>query len=55
MEDFVSEAPKIADYVNKNDHIVIDVGQITLDETATMTADGQWVRPPHSTASNWAN
>ena len=34
-----SGADYIADYVNKNDHITIDVGQVTLDETTTMTAD----------------
>ncbi len=34
-----SGADHIADYVNKNDHVTIDVGQVTLDETTTMTAD----------------
>ncbi|MDI9617954.1 tungsten-dependent formylmethanofuran dehydrogenase subunit FwdA [Methanothermobacter sp.] len=54
--DFVSEAPKIADYVNKNDHIVIDVGQITLDETTTMTADGPMEYDLHSlNGLKWAN
>jgi len=54
--DFVSEAPAIADYVNKNDHIVIDVGQVTLDETTTMTADGPMEYDLHSlNGLKWAN
>ncbi|HMK46643.1 MAG TPA: tungsten-dependent formylmethanofuran dehydrogenase subunit FwdA [Methanocella sp.] len=38
--DMVSKADAIADYVNSHDHITIDVGFVTLDETTTMTADG---------------
>ncbi|MGC9517608.1 MAG: tungsten-dependent formylmethanofuran dehydrogenase subunit FwdA [Methanomicrobiales archaeon] len=54
--DFVSEAPTVADYVNKNDHIVIDVGQVTLDETTTMTADGPMEYDLHSlNGLKWAN
>ncbi|MEN6591800.1 MAG: tungsten-dependent formylmethanofuran dehydrogenase subunit FwdA [Methanobacterium sp.] len=54
--DFVSEAPKVADYVNKNDHIVIDVGQVTLDETTTMTADGPMEFDLHTlNGLKWAN
>lgn len=54
--DFVSAAPKVADYVNKNDHIVIDVGQVTLDETTTMTADGPMEYDLHSlNGLKWAN
>jgi formylmethanofuran dehydrogenase subunit A len=54
--DFVSEAPKVADYVNKNDHLVIDVGQVTLDETTTMTADGPMEYDLHSlNGLKWAN
>ncbi|MBC7110763.1 MAG: formylmethanofuran dehydrogenase subunit A, partial [Methanothermobacter sp.] len=54
--DFVSEAPKVADYVNRNDHVVIDVGQITLDETTTMTADGPMEYDLHSlNGLKWAN
>lgn len=54
--DFVSEAPTIADYVNKNDHIVIDVGQVTLDETTTMTADGPMEYDLHTlNGLKWAN
>ncbi|ADP77775.1 formylmethanofuran dehydrogenase, subunit A [Methanothermus fervidus DSM 2088] len=54
--DFESEAPKIADYVNKHDHIIIDVGQVTLDETTTMTADGPMEYDLHSlNGLKWAN
>ncbi|MEG3225379.1 MAG: formylmethanofuran dehydrogenase subunit A [Methanobacteriales archaeon Met13] len=54
--DFESEAPAIADYVNKNDHIVIDVGQVTLDETTTMTADGPMEYDLYKlTGFKWAN
>jgi formylmethanofuran dehydrogenase subunit A len=54
--DFESEAPAIADYVNKNDHIAIDVGQITLDETTTMTADGPMEFDLYTlTGFKWAN
>ena len=54
--DFVSEAPRVADYVNKNDHVVIDVGQVTLDETTTMTADGPAEYDMHLiNGLKWAN
>lgn len=35
-----SQAKTIMDYVNTHDNITIDMGQVTLDETTTMTADG---------------
>ena len=38
-KDAASGAEEIAKYVNKNDHVTCDVGQVTLDETTTMTAD----------------
>ncbi len=54
--DFVSAAPIVADYVNKNDHIIIDIGQVTLDETTTMTADGPMEFDLHSlNGLKWAN
>lgn len=37
--DAESGAGDVADFVNKNDYVTIDVGQVTLDETTTMTAD----------------
>ena len=38
--DFESGAKEVTDYVNKNKNITIDTGNVTLDETTTMTADG---------------
>ena len=35
-----SGAPEIADYVNKHDHVTVDMGQIVFMDTTTMTADG---------------
>ena len=40
--DFCSEAPEIAHYINKNDHVSCDAGQIIFTNTTTMTADGAW-------------
>lgn len=37
--DAESGAEAIVDYINKNKHVTFDVGQVTLDETTTMTAD----------------
>ena len=37
--DASSGAEPVADYINKNKHVTCDVGQVTLDETTTMTAD----------------
>ncbi len=38
--DFGSGAAEIADYLNKNDHVSFDLGQIMFGDTTTMTADG---------------
>ena len=38
-KDAGSGAEEIAKYINSHDHITCDVGQVTLDETTTMTAD----------------
>ncbi len=54
--DFESGAKEITDYVNKNKNITIDTGNVTLDETTTMTADGPFEH--HLTGLNhlkWAN
>jgi formylmethanofuran dehydrogenase subunit A len=51
-----SKATEIMDYVNSHDNITIDIGQVTLDETTTMTADGPFEH--HLTELNhlkWAN
>ncbi len=38
-KDADSGAKEVADYINKADHVTCDIGQVTLDETTTMTAD----------------
>ena len=38
-KDAGSGAVEVADYINKHDHITCDIGQVTFDETTTMTAD----------------
>ncbi|MDD1719728.1 MAG: formylmethanofuran dehydrogenase subunit A [Methanoregulaceae archaeon] len=53
---FESKAKEVMDYVNKNKNITIDTGNVTLDETTTMTADGPFEH--HLTELNhlkWAN
>lgn len=37
--DFESKADEVAKYINKASHVTCDLGQVTLDETTTMTAD----------------
>jgi formylmethanofuran dehydrogenase subunit A len=55
-KDFYSAADKIADYVNSHDHLTIDVGFVTLDETTTMTADGPFEFVLHTTNHlKWGN
>lgn len=39
---FGSEAPEIANFVNKHEHVTCDIGQIIFTNTTTMTADGAW-------------
>jgi len=53
---FESKADAIMDYVNANPNLTIDTGNVTLDETTTMTADGPFEH--HLTELNhlkWAN
>lgn len=38
-KEFESKADEIIDYVNKNDRITFDLGQLTHDNTTTLTAD----------------
>lgn len=55
-KDFEAKGVEIAEYVNKADNITIDVGQITLDETTTMTADGPMEFDLYmTTKTKWAN
>ncbi|HNX17025.1 MAG TPA: formylmethanofuran dehydrogenase subunit A [Methanoregula sp.] len=54
--DFESGAKEVMDYINKNKNITVDTGNVTLDETTTMTADGPFEH--HLTELNhlkWAN
>jgi len=53
---FESKSKEIMDYVNKQKNLTIDTGNVTLDETTTMTADGPFEH--HLTELNhlkWAN
>lgn len=53
---FESKADAIMDYVNAHPTLTIDTGNVTLDETTTMTADGPFEH--HLTELNhlkWAN
>jgi formylmethanofuran dehydrogenase subunit A len=53
---FESKAKEVMDYVNAHDNLTIDTGNVTLDETTTMTADGPFEH--HLTGLNhlkWAN
>ncbi|MDR2830363.1 MAG: formylmethanofuran dehydrogenase subunit A [Methanobrevibacter sp.] len=54
--DFESAAPDVAKFINGNDYVTCDVGQITLDETTTMTADGPMEFDLHQlNGLKWAN
>ncbi|MCW7080584.1 MAG: formylmethanofuran dehydrogenase subunit A [Candidatus Methanospirare jalkutatii] len=54
--DFESKASEIADYVNKNEHITIDLGSVILGDTTTMTADGPMEYTLHKlTGRKWTN
>ena len=44
---FESGAKEVMDYVNKNKAITVDTGNVTLDETTTMTADGPFEHHLH--------
>ncbi len=51
-----SGAPEISDYVNKNKHVSIDLGQIIFTDTTTMTADGPFQYKLHKlTGNKWVN
>ena len=53
---FESKATEIMDYVNSHKNLTMDTGNVTLDETTTMTADGPFEH--HLTGLNhlkWAN
>jgi len=51
-----SEAPAIADYINKHPHVSIDLGQVVFGQATTMTADGPFQFLLHEiTGERWTN
>jgi formylmethanofuran dehydrogenase subunit A len=56
---FQSAAAEVADYINQNKHVTIDMGQVVFAKaaTTTMTADGPWEFALHhiSGMSPWGN
>lgn len=51
-----SGAPQIAKYVNENDHVTLDLGQIIFTNTTTMTGDGPWQFALwNMTGNKWVN
>ncbi|MEM3585785.1 MAG: formylmethanofuran dehydrogenase subunit A [Candidatus Jordarchaeaceae archaeon] len=53
---FASGAEPIIEYINKNDHVTIDVGQVLFGDTTTMTADAPWEFALHGiNRQKWAN
>ena len=51
-----SGAPKVAKYVNANEHVTIDMGQLIFTDTTTMTGDGPWqFRLWNITGNKWVN
>ncbi|RAP49387.1 MAG: formylmethanofuran dehydrogenase subunit A [Methanosphaera sp. rholeuAM74] len=54
--DVESAAPELIDYINSHDHLTCDIGQITFDETTTMTADAPMEYDLYRlTGLKWAN
>ncbi|OED30294.1 formylmethanofuran dehydrogenase subunit A [Methanosphaera sp. WGK6] len=54
--DVTSGAPELIDYINKHDHLTCDIGQLTFDETTTMTADAPMEYDLYRlTGLKWAN
>lgn len=55
-KNFESKSREVMDYVNSNENITFDIGQVTLDETTTMTADGPFeYHLSHMNHLKWAN
>ena len=53
--DFASGGAEIADYLNKNNHVTVDLGQVIFTDTTTMTADGPWQYKLYKlTGNKWA-
>ncbi|VUT27581.1 MAG: formylmethanofuran dehydrogenase subunit A [Candidatus Syntrophoarchaeum sp. GoM_oil] len=54
--DFESKADEIAKYINKHDHISIDLGIVMFCDTTTMTADGPMEYNLHTLSRRkWSN
>lgn len=54
--DFGSGGCEVADYMNKNNHVTMDLGQAVFADTTTMTADGPWqYRLYKLTGNKWVN
>ncbi len=55
-KNFESKADEVAKYINSCDHVVCDTGNVTLDETTTMTSDGPMEYFLHNlTHLKWVN
>lgn len=51
-----SGAEEIAKYVNRHDHVTLDMGQVVFTDTTTMTADGPFQYMLHKLSGNkWVN
>jgi len=51
-----SGADEIAKYVNRHNHVTLDMGQVVFTDTTTMTADGPWQYTLHEiTGNKWIN
>ncbi len=51
-----SGAPYISDYVNANEHVTLDLGQLIFTDTTTMTGDGPWQFALwNMTGNKWVN
>lgn len=53
---FESGAEEIARYVNRHNHVTLDMGQVVFTDTTTMTADGPFQYILHQLSGNkWVN
>jgi len=51
-----SGAPQVAKYVNANEHVTLDLGQLIFTDTTTMTGDGPWQFALwNMTGNKWVN
>lgn len=51
-----SGADEIAKYVNRHNHVTLDLGQVVFTDTTTMTADGPWQYTLYELSGNkWIN